>query len=79
MIRIAYDPEGDFSVVDGYEEFIELMDKQGMAEVVDAATGSNYFAHEVGEQIYLLNYHAQDALEKLAGALIRDIAAKPLH
>ena len=79
MIRIAYDSDGDFCVVDGYEEFIEQMDKRGTAEVVDALTGHSYFAHEVGEQIYLLNGHAQDALAKLADALIQEIAAKPLH
>ena len=79
MIRIAYDADGDFCVVDGYEEFFELMDKRGMAEVVDAATGTNYFAHEVGEQILLLNRHAQDALVRLADVLIQDIATKPLH
>jgi hypothetical protein len=79
MIRIAYDSDGEFCVVDGYEEFFELMDKRGMAEVVDVTTGNNYFAHEVGEQIYLLNRHAQDALVRLADVLIQDIAAKPLH
>jgi hypothetical protein len=79
MIRIAYDPEGEFSVVEGYDEFFERMDKQGMAEVVDATTGKKYFAHEVGEQIYLLNRHAQAALVSLADVLIQDIAAKPLH
>ncbi|MDQ9170914.1 hypothetical protein Q8A64_10880 [Oxalobacteraceae bacterium R-40] len=79
MIRIAYDADGDFCVVEGHEEFFELMDKRGMAEVVDVATGTNYFAHEVGEQIFLLNGHAQDALVRLADVLIREIAAKPLH
>jgi hypothetical protein len=79
MVRIAYDPDGDFCVVDGYEEFIEQMDKRGMAEVVDATTGTNYFAHEVGEQIYLLNQYAQHALERLANSLIQEIAAKPFH
>ncbi len=79
MVRISYDLEGDFSVIDGHEEFIEQMEKRGMAEVVDAATGISYVAHEVGEQIYLLNHHAQHALERLAHALIQEIAARPLH
>ncbi|MGV3741676.1 MAG: hypothetical protein ACO1NO_05155 [Burkholderiaceae bacterium] len=79
MVRIAYDPDGDFCVVEGYEEFIEQMDTRGMAEVVDAMTGINYFAHEVGDQIYLLNRHAQVALERLADSLIQEIADKPLH
>jgi hypothetical protein len=79
MIRIAYDSEREVCIVDGYDEFIELMDKQGMAEVVDAATGNRYFAHEVGEEIYLLNHQAQDALVRLTQVLIQDIAAKPLH
>lgn len=79
MIRIAYDPDGDFRIVDGHEEFIRLMESRGMVEVVDAATGVNYFAHEVGEQIYLLNHYAQDALARLADGLIQEIAAKPLH
>ena len=79
MVRIAYDPSGDFCVVEGYEEFIEQMDRRGMAEVVDATTGISYFAHEVGEQVYLLNRQAQFALERLADSLIREIADKPLH
>jgi hypothetical protein len=79
MIRIAYDVDGDFCVVDGYEEFFDLMDKRGTAEVVDVETGTNYVAHEVGEQILLLNRNAQEALVRLADVLIQEIAAKPLH
>jgi hypothetical protein len=79
MIRITYDAEGDFCVVDGHEEFFERMDQCGMAEVIDARTGRNYYAHEVGDQIYLLNTHAQSALAKLASSLILDIATKSLR
>lgn len=79
MIQIECNPEGGFSIVEGFEEFLEMMETKSMVEVRDASTGNRYFAHEVGEQVFLLDQHAQHALSRLADNLIQDIAAKPLH
>jgi hypothetical protein len=79
MVKIECDPEGGFSVVEGYEEFLELMDKKGTVEVSDTATGRHYFAHEVGSEIYLLNQASQDALTSMADILIQNIIKKSLH
>ncbi|MGV3741437.1 MAG: hypothetical protein ACO1NO_03905, partial [Burkholderiaceae bacterium] len=76
--KIECDPEGGFSVVEGYEEFLELMDKKGTVEVSDTATGRHYFAHEVGGEIYLLNQASQDALTSMADILIQNIIKKSL-
>ncbi len=78
MVKIECDPEGGFSVVEGYEEFLELMDKKGTVEVSDTSTGRHYFAHEVGNEIYLLNQASQDALATMADILIQDIIKKSL-
>lgn len=79
MVKIECDPEGGFSVVEGYEEFLELMDKKGTVEVSDTSTGRRYFAHEVGSEIYLLNQSSQDALTNMASMLIQNIIKKSLH
>jgi hypothetical protein len=79
MVKIECDPEGGFSVVEGYDEFVDLMDKKGMVEVSDTSTGRHYFAHEVGSEIYLLNQASQDALTSMASTLIRNIIKKSLH
>jgi hypothetical protein len=79
MVKIECDPEGGFSVVEGYDEFLELMDKKGTVEVSDTATGRHYFAHEVGSEIYLLNQASQDALATMASMLIRNVINKSLH
>jgi hypothetical protein len=79
MVRIECDPEGGFSVVEGYDEFLELMEKQGMVEVSDTSTGRNYYAHEVGSEIYLLNEASQKNLVNMAHLLIQDVARKSLH
>lgn len=76
MVKIECDPEGGFSVVEGYEEFLELMDKKGTVEVSDTSTGRHYFAHEVGNEIYLLNQASQDALTTMANLLIQNIIKK---
>lgn len=79
MVRIECDPEGGFSVVEGYEEFLELMDKKGTVEVSDTSTGRHYFAHEVGSEIYLLNQASQDALASMAKILIQNIIRKSMR
>jgi hypothetical protein len=79
MVKIECDPEGGFSVVEGYDEFLELMDKKGTVEVADTSTGRHYFAHEVGSEIYLLNQASQDALTSMADMLIQSIIKKSLH
>lgn len=76
MVKIECDPEGGFSVVEGYEEFLDLIDRKGTAEVSDTATGRHYFAHEVGNEIYLLNQASQDALNSMADILIQNIIKK---
>ena len=79
MVRIECDPEGGFSVVEGYEEFLELMEKKGMVEVSDTSTGRRYFAHEVGNEIYLLNQASQEALTTMADILVQNIVKKSLY
>lgn len=77
MIKIQCDEDGAFSVLDGDEEFQELIDAKGCAEVVDAETGIQYFAHQIGKDILLLSMDSQTTLENMTSAILHDIARKP--
>ena len=76
MVRIECDAEGGFSIVEGYETFLELMERKGTVEVREATTDQKYFAHEVGKEIYLLNEESQHTLAHIATLLIQDISGK---
>ena len=79
MIQIDWDPEDGFCIIQGVDEFLERIEKNSTVKVSCASDGKNYYVHEVGEQVHLLNQEAQNALAKLADLLIRDIATKRLH
>ena len=77
MVRIECDYEGRCSIVEGYDEFLEHMERESMVEVRDNATGKKFFAHEVGEEIYLLNEAAQETVANMANLIIQDVAQRP--
>jgi hypothetical protein len=79
MIQVELIAEDGFHVVEGLDEFLLKLEKNGTVEVIGAWDGKCYYVHEVGDQIYLLNQRAQHALIKLADVLISDVATKRLH
>lgn len=79
MIQIELDEDDGFCVVEGLDEFLQKMEKSGTVEVIGIWDGRSYYIHEVGEQVCVLNQSAQNALVKLAEALILEISSKRLH
>jgi hypothetical protein len=79
MIRIEWGPENECIIVDGFDEFIQKLKTNASVEVVGFFDGRNYYVHELGERLYILDERAQTALARLADLLIQEAAIKRWH
>lgn len=79
MIRVEWGPENELIIVSGLDEFAWKIEKNSTFEVVGFIDGKSYYVHEIGEEMYVLNARAQDALVRLADLLIEEAARKRFH
>ncbi len=72
-------PENEFIIVNGFDEFVQKIERNGSIEVVGSLDGKNYYVHEIGEEMFVLDERAQAALARLAELLIQEARIKRWH
>jgi hypothetical protein len=79
MIQIEWSPDEGLSITEGVDEFVDKIERNGTVLVFGAKDGKAYYYHEVGEQVYLLNQDAQNALISLADDVIQEASTGRWH